>query len=90
LRGAATYFFSESLLGLLEGGGEDGEEDDGELLELGGVVGVVGVVDDLPVLVEVSDRLVAEVPVLGRSHAARPIASIAGNATMRIRFTRFS
>ena len=56
---------------------------------LPGAPGAVVVLSDLSVLVEVSDRLVV-LPVLGRSHAAMPNASSAGNATMRIRFTRFS
>jgi hypothetical protein len=75
------------VLGAFDGGVEGGVEDGaGAVLELGGVVGLVLVV------VEVSDRLVADrsVPVFGRSHAAMANASSAGNATMRIRFTRFS
>jgi hypothetical protein len=72
-----------------------GVELDGVLLP-GAVEGALledeagGVLFGVVVVVEVSDRLVDDVPVLGRSHAAIPIASNAGNATMRIRFTGFS
>lgn len=78
-------------------GVEEEPESFGVLSVAGGVcmpegaegVGDVVLRDDLSVVV-VSDRFVDVVPVLGRSHAAIPNASNAGNATTRIRFTGFS
>jgi len=56
-----------------------------------GAVGGVALVERSEgAVVEVSERFVAEVPVLGRSHAAMPSESSAGSITMRIRFTRVS
>ena len=83
------------MLSLLEG---DALEDGAELDELPAgadeeeelLPGAVGdAPDDFGVVVVVSVRLVDEVPVFGRSHAAIPKASNAGSATIRIRFTRF-